>query len=228
MKKTENPHEKHRERMRAKFEISGFSGMADHEILEFLLYYTIPVKNTNPIAHSLLNRFHTLERVFQAEIEELKTVDGIGEKSAVHIKAIGELISAIKKRALRKKQVLSSAALAYDYLTDFFINERTEKLYAFFLDKGDRLLSWKLICEGGIESIQLDAGEIVREAVLQRCVSVILAHNHPGGHVAASDADIAATIKIAQALQYVHVNIKDHIIIAGDSYYSMAEDKRLV
>lgn len=220
---SENIHKNHRERMRAKFEISGFSGMADHEILEFMLFYAIPLKDTNPIAHRILERFQTLERVFGAELNELKTIDGVGEKTAVYIKAIGELFKNVRKRSLRKGQALSTVKLASEYLIDFFINESNEKMYAFFLDKGDRLISYKMLFEGSVDSIAFDEADIVREAAITRCSSVIISHNHPGGHIEASYADISATRKISRALECIHVTLKDHIIIAGENYFSMRE-----
>lgn len=224
----DNIHKNHRERMRAKFEISGFSGMTDYEILEFLLFYTIAVRDTNPIAHNILDKLHTLDRVFSADINELRTIDGVGEKTALHLKAVGELMLAVRKRALKKGRVLSSAEEISDYLIDFFLSERTEKMYAFFLDKGDRLISYKLLLEGAVDSLPFDEGEIVREAAISRCAGVILSHNHPGGHIEPSYEDIAATAKIAKALGYIHVTLKDHIIIAGGNYFSMREQNKLL
>ena len=226
MDNEKNLNKGHRARMRAKYEVSGFSGMYDHEILEFLLFYTIPVKDTKPLAKQLLEKFGKLENVFEADIEELTSFGGVGIKTAIHINAVGRLMSELKQRKLSRKRALNKSNLK-EYLIDYFINERTEKLYAIFLDKGNRIKSHKEICSGGIDSIQFDISNIVREAIIHKAVSIILAHNHPGGHREPSDFDYAVTVSIAQALGRVGINLKDHIIISDGSYYSMAENKKI-
>ena len=216
----------HRKRVRYKYEVNGFSGMYDYEILELMLFYAISRIDTKPIAKELLKKFGKLENVFNADIQELTDVKGIGLNSAIYINAVGKLMGELKERKLSKNKRLTKATLK-EYLIVYFMNEKTEKLYAVFLDKGNRIRNYKELCEGGIDSIQFDISNIVREAVLQKCSGVILAHNHPGGHIEPSDSDCAVTMSIAQALNKVGITLKDHIIIADGNCYSMADNDKL-
>lgn len=218
--------EGHRKRVRFKYEINGFSGMYDYEILEFMLFYAIPVKDTKPLAKELLKKFGKLENVFDAEISELTEVEGIGLNTAIYLNATGKLMGELRERKLSTNKRLTKENLE-EHLIVRFMNEKTEKLYAIFLDKGNRIRNYKQICEGGIDNIQFDISNIVREAVLQKCASVILAHNHPGGHREPSHSDCAVTMSIAQALNKVGISLKDHIIIADGNCYSMAENKKI-
>ena len=215
----------HRERVRFKYEVNGFSGMYDYEILEFMLFYAIPRRDTKEIAKELLEKFGKLENVFSADIEELKEFHGIGLNAAIYINATGKLMAELRERKLSKNKRLTKENLK-DHLITHFINERTEKLYAVFLDKGNRIRNYKELCEGGIDSLQFDVSDIIREALLQKCTGVILAHNHPGGHISPSDSDRAATLSISQALNKVGITLKDHIIIADGNCYSMAENNK--
>jgi len=224
MEKKENLNAGHRKRMRQKFEVSGFSGMYDHEVLEFMLFYAIPRKDTKPLAKRLIEKFGRLDNVFEADVEELMQVDELGLGTAIYLNAISSLISEIKKRKLSRKNNELTQKEVREHLIDYFMNERTEKLYAVFMGKRNKIINYRQICEGGIDNIQFDISNIVREAVLCRASGVILAHNHPGGYREPSDSDRATTLKISQVLRQLDIELRDHIIISGGSYYSMAEN----
>lgn len=219
--KDENIHKKHRQRMRNKYIAGGIESFADHEKLELLLFFVIPRKNTNPIAHALLEKFKTLEGVFEADTEDLMTVEGIGENAAVFIQLVRDLGIYVKKSALKKGMVLKNLDTAGPYVVNFFSEYKKEVLFAFFLNKGSRLIGWEKITEGSVDSIPINTADIVREAVKQHAYSVILAHNHPGDNPNASMCDAAATITVAQALRTVNIELKDHIIVAGEHYSSV-------
>lgn len=222
-----NTHKKHRQRMRDKYMAGGLNAMAEHEILEMLLYYAIPRKNTNPIAHKIINKFGSLENVLKAEPMELERIPEVGPQSAILIKFINDLILYLGKSALKEKTRLSDISVAGEYIRNFFYNKKTEEFYLFFLDKGERLMSWKCIAKGSVDNINVDIAEVIKEATFSKCVSLILAHNHPGGHLTASGADVATTRRIAKALSFIGVKLKDHIIVSDNQYISLAESSLL-
>lgn len=216
----------HRKRMRQRYVVSEFSGMHDYQILEFMLFYAIPRIDTKRIARNLLDEFGSLENVFSADVLRLQMIDGIGESTAIYLNALGKLMAEIKQRKLSKNKRLTKSNFK-EYLIANLMNEKTEKLYAIFFNKGNTIINYKLLCEGGIDSLQFDISNILREAVLHKASGVILAHNHPGGHREPSDSDIAVTMNIARALNGIGITLKDHVIIAGGDCYSMAEKNKI-
>lgn len=221
--KENNVHKNHRQRMREKYLSGGIDSFADHEILELLLFFAIPRVNTNPIAHELIKKFKTLDGVFSASYEELKTVKGMGKNAAFYIRLLQDFRLRMQKSDAKKRIVLKDKKTIGDYVVNFFLPYKYEVLFAFFLDKGDRLISWELIEEGAADEITVNPVKILRQAVRNNAVSVILAHNHPGGNHIASAADAAVTQRISVALRAVGITLKEHVVVAGEKYSAVSE-----
>lgn len=214
-------HDKHRERMRKRFRENGLSGFADHEALELLLYYAIPRRDTNPIAHALISHFGSLAGVFSAPVEALKEVEGVGESAAVLLR-LAPLI-AQRARLAEAEVILNSRGSIGDYLLELFSQERNEAVYQLCLDRKGKLLSCKRLGEGSACAVNLDVRALVENALLSAASSVILAHNHPSGVALPSTADQAATDRARAALEAIGVALADHIIVADDDFVSFSE-----
>ena len=214
-------HEKHRERMRSRFCREGLDAFAEHEVLELLLFYAIPRRNTNSEAHRLIDRFGSLDRVLAAPVEELTRVEGIGEKSAVLLNLVSQILQKINLP--QKPEVLEGIEAAAVYLLDCYAVERSECVRLLCLDRKGRLLSCDRVREGSLSAADLDVRQIVRNAVMRNACSVILSHNHPGGLALPSDADYQATERIKNALDAVGIVLQDHIIVADRDYVSLRE-----
>lgn len=210
----------HRRRMKDKFIVSDFAGMAEHEILEFMLYFPVARIDTKGLARKLINTYGSIENVVSADVIDLMKIEGIGEHTAIFLKSLGSLYGYFGRNELKPKTVLDTPEKIGKYVSRFFNNSKTEVMIAFFLDKGNRLIKWKIIKEGGIDYVEVDKAEIVREAAVSHAVSVILAHNHPGGHHGPSSTDVDTTINVANALHTVNVRLKDHIVVADGNYTS--------
>ena len=213
-------HEKHRQRVRERYLKSGLTGFADHEVLEFLLFFSIPRVNTNETAHALLEHFGSLDAVLSAHVEDLAQVKGIGMHSAILlslIKPIGlrcMLQQGIEKKHLRTYE--DAGVLCATLLRD----QKNEVLYLICLDSNFRVLHHCPLQEGSVSNLQVYPRQIVQICLRYNASNIILAHNHPGGHPSPSHTDISTTRRILEAVTPLEITLLDHFIIADGRYYS--------
>lgn len=173
-------HDGHREKVRARFLTAGLDAFADHEALELLLYYAIPRRDTNPIAHALMERYGSLSAVLEAPVEDLRKVEGIGESAAVLLRLVPQL-SRKARLADARETVLNSAERAGAYLLELFAGLSREVLYQLCLDQKGKLMACKRLSEGSANSTDLNIRLLVENAILTSASAVILSHNHPSG-----------------------------------------------
>ena len=216
-------HDGHREKMRQRFLKSGLDAFADHEALELLLYYAIPRRDTNPIAHALMERYGSLSAVLAAPVEDLKKVEGVGESAAILLKLAPQLYRKAKMSDAEQETILSSVERVGAYLLDRFAGEKNEVVYQLCLDRKGKLLACKKLGEGGVTSADLDIRRLVENALLTGASAVVLAHNHPSGVALPSRDDYAATDRAKTALAVVDVALIDHIIVADGNFVSMSD-----
>ena len=216
-------HDGHREKMRRRFLSGGLEQFADHEALELLLYYAIPRRDTNPIAHALMERYGSLSAVLAAPVEDLKKVEGVGESAAILLKLAPQLYRKAKMSDAEQETTLSSVERVGAYLLVRFAGEKNEVVYQLCLDRKGKLLVCKKLGEGGVTSADLDIRRLVENALLTGASAVVLAHNHPSGVALPSRDDYAATDRAKTALAVVGVALTDHIIVADGDFVSMAD-----
>ena len=216
-------HDGHREKLRQRFLKSGLDAFADHEALELLLYYAIPRRDTNPIAHALMERYGSLSAVLAAPVEDLKKVEGVGESAAILLKLAPQLYRKAKMSDAEQETILSSVERVGAYLLERFAGEKNEVVYQLCLDRKGKLLVCKKLGEGGVTSADLDIRRLVENALLTGASSVVLSHNHPSGVALPSRDDYAATDRAKTALAVVGVALTDHIIVADGDFVSMAD-----
>ncbi|MDY4965104.1 MAG: DNA repair protein RadC [Dysosmobacter sp.] len=215
-------HDGHREKMRRRFQETGLEGFADHEALELLLYYAIPRRDTNELAHRLLARYGSLSALLQAPIEDLRRVEGVGESAAVLLKLVPAFVYKAQRSA-GQETVLNSTEKAGRYLLSCFAGERNEVIYQLCLDRKGKLLARKRLSEGGSAAAELNIRRLVENALLSSASAVILSHNHPSGIALPSREDYATTQQAQDALRTIGVELLDHIIVAEDDYVSLAD-----
>lgn len=218
-----NVHANHRRHMRERYLINEMSGFRDHELLELLLYYAIPRRDTNPIGHRLIERYGSLYNVFHAPLEDLKRVEGIGESAAILLRLTAQIMERAEATAKKQEVIIRSSAEAGAYLLRCFAGKKNEAIYQLCIDKKGKLLLGKWLGEGGITSAGLNIRSMVENALLSTSSVVILAHNHPSGLALPSSEDYAATEQARAALDMVGIHLADHIIIADGDYVSLAD-----
>lgn len=217
-----NIHKGHRKKVRERYYESGLDGMADHNILEFLLFYGIVQKDTNPIAHELINRFGSFSGVLEAKREDLLEVKGMTESAACLISLLLPVFKRYTKDLNRKRSVLETTEDYVDFLRPHFYDTTNEKAYIICLDSSNKVILGCEISEGDFSNVNMNIREIVSCALRTQAKKLVLCHNHPHGITAPSRADVEATITLQSTLDALKVHLVDHIIITDDSYFSMA------
>lgn len=216
-------HDGHRKRMKERFKKEGgFEHFAPHEILEMLLYSTIARGNTNPIAHELITAYGSLAGVLEADSEDLKKIKGIGESSAFLLSMIPSLCRAYSQNKWGSRALLGSTEEIGRYAISLFIGMAHEEFHIICLDSNRRMFYSGAITKGTVDEVAIYPRLVVAEAIKHNARYMVLTHNHPNGSVYPSESDKMTTDKIIAALEGIDVSVVDHIIVAGNSYYSMA------
>ena len=213
----------HRNRVRERYLNTGLDTFQDYEALELLLFYAIPRKDTKSTAKNLIARFGSLPAVLDATLEEL-TEAGLSPNAAVLLKLVPDMNRYYAVKTDGAGQKVHSTSDAGRILCAMFRHEQTESVRLLCLNAGGKVLKLALLNEGDINAVHFSVRKIVETALSAKAVSVILAHNHPGGTLTPSREDLDATNSAKAALSTVGIQLLDHLIISGDGYCSLREE----
>ena len=216
-------HDGHRQRMKERFLQEGLDHFEQHQVLELLLFYCIPRKDTNLIAHGLIKRFGSLYQVLEAPVEELSKVDGVGENAATFLALINAVGRYYQINRACAPNILTNVEQCGAYMVPYFQNRRNETVYLLCLDAKCKVLCCKEVGEGSVNSAAIPIRRVVEMALGAGASSVVLAHNHPSGIALPSAEDIATTKRLALALSAVEIQLVDHIVVADGDFVSMAQ-----
>ena len=216
-------HKGHRERLKARFLETGLDSFTDVQALELLLFYAIPQKDTNPIAHALLDRFGSLSQVLDAPLEALKKVPGISDHSASLLRLVTELARFYQVDSAQRTEVLTSLDACGRYLVPRFFGRKVETVFLLCLDAKCKVLCCREIGEGSVNAASISVRKVVEAALSANATTVVLAHNHPSGVALPSADDVQPTRRIAAALSAVEVKLIDHIVVAEGDFISMVQ-----
>ncbi len=216
-------HDGHRQRLKDRFLQQGLDGFTEIQALELLLFYAIPVKDTNPLAHALLERFGSLAKVLDAPRDKLMQVDGVREHTATLLKLTKAMGRAYEVSRLSEEQVLPTIEACGDYLKAYLKGRRNETVMLLSLDAKMKVLQCQEVGEGSINSANVPVRRVVEMALEAGASSVVLAHNHPSGIALPSGDDIQTTRRLAMALSAVEIQLVDHIVVADEDYVSMVQ-----
>lgn len=211
-------HKDHRKHTKDRFLSEGLDSFEPHNVLELLLFYSIPQKDTNETAHMLINRFGSLSAVFDAPYDDLLTVPGISEHSATLIK----LIPAISRRyAMEKNSKVTQLSSIEDigkYLVARYLGVTEETVLLLLLDNKFGLIDCVKVHEGSVNSSAITMRKLIETALFKRASMVVLAHNHPSGVALPSSDDLFTTQQVKRAFDLVEIGMLAHIIVAGDTF----------
>ena len=216
-------HEGHRQRVKIRYLMEGLDAFEDHQVLEMLLFFCIPMKDTNELAHKMIQEFGSLAGLFEADPKDICKRCSVSENTAILVSLIPSLSRIYFKRKWGDKPVLNSSSKAGEYAVSLFAGRTYEAFFVICLDAQNRVNNAALVHEGTINEAPVYPRLIVEAALRHQANTVILAHNHPGGSLQPSGADIEVTKRITTALEAISINVMDHIIVAGDKYVSFAE-----
>ena len=220
-------HEGHRQRLRNSFRENGLAGFDEIRCLELLLQFAIPRRDTNPIAHALLDHFGSLREVFDASEQELCEIEGIGSNAALLLRLVPEIMRKSEVEKAARLTTILSAEDAWHYLRPRFLYQRDEIAFLLCLDNQRRVIRCIELSRGIVNAVMLDVRKIVELALKNKATCVILAHNHPGGKAINSREDDMSTQMIYKALKTVGVPLDDHLVMADESYLSYKESGAL-
>ena len=214
-------HDGHRERLRSRFLKEGLDHFEPINVLELLLFYCIPRVDTNPIAHRLLDTFGSLPNVFEASVDELMKVEGVGKSAALFL----ALVNSTNRYYLTKKQDNSKCLLRREDYTEelrpHFVGRKNEVLYILCLDAQGRKICCKMVSEGTVSSSAFSMRQVAEIALGVNAAIVILAHNHPNGYALPSNDDYKSTQAAIDVFASMDVRMYDHLIFCDDDVFSL-------
>jgi len=210
----------HRDRLRARFQEAGADALPDYELLELVLFRSIPRRDVKPIAKELLKRFGTFAEVLAAPINRLTEVDGIGDGTATDLKIVEAAARRLARGAVAKRPVLSSWNAVLEYCRTTMAFAEREQFRLLFLDKRNALIADEVQQSGTVDHTPVYPREIVRRALELSATALILVHNHPSGDPTPSAADVRMTREIIEVTQPLGIAVHDHIIVGREGHTS--------
>lgn len=214
-------HSGHRQRKKDQFLERGLDGVPEHEILEFMLYYSVPRQDTNGFAHELIHKFGSLREVLGADYRELLEVPGIGPNSASMICFFRMLSEIYLKAEYGNKLEVNDSESLNTYCKTLFLNSRVEEIRCIFLDDELKLIGEQKICEGTLGKLELPMRSIIEAVIKAKCNRVVMVHNHPKGSCMPSKPDVDGTREMWHTLGRMEIELVDHVIVGMDGEWSM-------
>ena len=218
MSKSEKPHTHHRNRLRTRFLTEGMSHFDDHTVLELLLFYAIPQRDTNELAHALLRKFGSLSAVFDADVRQLTDCPGVGENTAALLKMIPPLARAYLMDRETRYPGFGDPRKLGSYLVRYYIGETREKPVAVYLNTRAEMIGLVVLGEGVVNRAETSARRIAEEGFARHAASFVLAHTHPDGDCRPSDADLALTGEYRKLFEQLGMPMVEHFVIGGGHY----------
>lgn len=220
-------HDGHRQRLREQFLLNELESFNDITALEFLLSFAIPRKDTNELAHALLDKFGSLKDVMSASHQELLEVKGIGENAAVLLRLVPQMYKKSAVSAAKELKVLRYISDIAEYLYPRFLNEADEVMYLLCIDNNSNPICCIQLARGVADYVETNIRKIAQLSLSNRATRVVIAHNHPRGPALPSIEDDEVTRRVLHGLSALGVSLSDHLIFFGEEYYSYVQSGRL-
>lgn len=214
----------HRARMRDRLLRAGADALADHELLEMLLFLALPRRDTKPIARALLTRFRSFAGTISASPAELREVEGLGEAGIAALKTAQAAALRLIRADVIDQPILASWNRLIDYLIALLAREKVEHFRVLYLDTRNRLITDEAQGRGTVNFTSIYPREIVRRALELSASALVLVHNHPSGNPSPSRQDLDLTQAVQAAAGPLSISVHDHIIIGGGQWFSLRKE----
>lgn len=217
-------HDGHRDRLRQRFLKYGMDVLPDDQVLELLLFYAVPRRDTNALARKLLAHFGTIAAVLEAPMQELKAAGGLSDNAAVLLQLMTPLARRYLLSRTQDSTVLASTQACGEYLLPYFFGAKEELVYLLCLDGKCKVLACRLLQTGSVNSASFSIRKAAEAAMACNASSVVLAHNHTSGVALPSHADLETTQRLRDALEPLGILLADHVVVADNDFVSMADN----
>lgn len=224
MEKKKHSHKGHRQRLKNKALEGGIEHWPHHEVLELILTYTIPYKDVNPLAHTLIEKFGTLSNVLNAGYEHLKKIDGVGHETALFLSLLPDIFDRYNASKNTESILLDTPGRCVNYFRTTNHIKNYEEFIVFCLDNKKRLIKTIRMNKGTASSVSFSLKEFTNQISFPSNRHIVVMHSHPGGDSNPTASDIIATKRLLTACFSVGVNMLDHIIVAESEFYSFLKD----
>ena len=214
----------HRQRLKKRYSQSGIDTLHDYEVLELLLFYAIPRRDTKALAKDVIKRFGSLKKLMDADPKEIDALPGVGAQTALLIRLVRDLGSLyLREKAMETAQISSTKALL-DYCMASMGGLKDERFNVIYLNAQNRIIKTEVIQEGIVNQAVVYPRKILEKALKHKASAVILVHNHPSGNITPSEADIRLTRTLQDTARVLDILIHDHIIVGENRYFSFREE----
>lgn len=212
----------HRKRLRERFRKSGRGALQDYELLELLLGYAIPMKDTKPLAKDMIKRSGTLRKIFDGSFDDLEENIGVGEYTSTLIRLIKECISRyLAPEGKDAATPLDNPEAVIRYMQAEIGGEKNENFVLLCLDSAGRLIHTERLSKGTVNTAHVYPREVFRTAIIKGASALILVHNHPSGTLTPSSHDERLTRSLSDLGDELGIAVHDHIIVTGGKAYSI-------
>lgn len=213
----------HRKRLREKYGAQGVSALQDYELLELLISFSIPHRDTKPYAKKLLSVFKNVRRILEADGPALQTLGELPPQSALHFKAMGDLFRLAHQEEFKRGRSVTHPEDVAAFLKEQIGSRPREVFTAMFLDHRNHLLAFEHLQEGTVDHTAVYPREILRRALELHATGLILAHNHPAGSLEPSEGDKQLTRQILTAARAMGITVHDHLILTTEGHFSFRQ-----
>jgi len=215
-----NPHKGHRSRLRDRVRKEGLENFQDYQVLEYALSFVVPYKDTNPIAHELIERFGSLGAVLEADEEDIALIKGMGEVSAHFLTSIIPIYNFYEKEKTSHVGEIASPQESFDFVKKLFAGKLVEELYLVSILPNNKILKCERVAQGNSGHAKVTIRKITDMISKNKVNNVIIAHNHPNGLREPSIDDDNLTKAVVTTLAINDTYLMDHVIVAEDGFYS--------
>lgn len=217
----------HRQRLRERFLNAGLQGFHDYEVIELLLTLGTPRRDCKQAAKDALKKFGSLNTVLEADPKELQAINGIGPNNVFGLK----LTQTVARRYLADRIIGQDIITSSDEVLDYLkhnLRDKTQEIFSvIYLNGRNEIIGMEELFYGSLTTSAVYPREVVKKVLKQNAAAVIFVHNHPSGNLNPSEEDIKITKKLKDAVATIDVKVHDHLIIAGNNYYSFADNNLL-
>ncbi|WP_170391353.1 RadC family protein [Ruegeria arenilitoris] len=214
----------HRKRLRERFMSGGAGAMPDYELLELVLFRSIPRQDVKPLARRLLDAFGDFNRVLTAPVERLRQIKGVGDTVITDLKILEACAHRMARARVMQRHVISSWDALLDYCHTTMAHREIEQFRVFFLDRKNVLIADEEQAKGTVDHVPVYPREVAKRALELNASALILVHNHPSGDPTPSQSDIDMTNRINDACAALGLTLHDHLIIGKSTELSFRSE----